>query len=327
MRDPYDVSIAIGPQRHTDQLIAGLAGGQHDIVEHSQLAALGIGAGAIKHRIRCGRLHRQGRGVYSVGTELVTPDGRRMVAVLAAGPGAVLSGRSAGALHQLRRWSGTPEVAVPVQRRPRSGLILCCSPLAPDEVTGVRGIPVTTVARTILDLAVVLSRDTLEAVMREAEFQGASAGAPLRTLLARHPRRNGTPMLREILASGRVGDGVSRNEFEELFGRLALELRLPPAKRNWNILTPTGPVEGDYVWPEQRVNVELDGWQSHGRRSQFERDRARDRRVTAAGWTVIRITWKQLIGDWDAVGADIYRSISSAGTAPSRSTVQVPSAS
>jgi hypothetical protein len=210
--------------------------------------------------------------------------------VLAAGPGAVLSHREAGAIHGLRRWSGVIDVTVPKRRRHRRGLRAHTAELRPDEVTTVRGLPVTTVARTLLDLASLLPYDHMESAIRQGEFNGAAAGPSLLQLMDRHPHRPGVPMLRRIIAAGTMGDGVSRNDFEELFGRRLTELGISPAKRNWNIPVRGGVAEGDYVWPEQRLNVELDGWQSHGRRTQFEADRRRDLRVSAAGWRVIRIT-------------------------------------
>src|SRR3712207_6216201 len=142
--------------REVDRRIAALAHRQHGVVARRQLAEVGLGRGAIDHRLGCGRLLVVHRGVYAVGYRRMTRQARWMAAVLAAGPGAVLSHRAAAALWQIRRPDGI-EVTRESKGRSRPGITVHTAPLPPDEVTEVDGIPTTTVPRTLLDLAAVVS--------------------------------------------------------------------------------------------------------------------------------------------------------------------------
>jgi hypothetical protein len=168
------------------------------------------------------------------------------------------------------------------------------SALKPDEVTNVKGITVTTVARTLLDLATVLKRRPLERVVNEAEVRRYADPVGLPALLDRYPRRRGTAAIREILAQARVGATVTRSELEERFLRFLANWGLPRPELNASIAVRGGFVEADCVWRVSRLIAELDGRAVHGTAAAFERDRARDRAVGAAGWRVIRITWRQV---------------------------------
>jgi very-short-patch-repair endonuclease len=127
--------------------------------------------------------------------------------------------------------------------------------------------------------------------------------------LERHPRRPGVPRLRAVLASGRVGI-VTRSELESRFLALVTAAGLPAPRVNARIPAGGRRFEVDCVWPEPRVAVELDGHAYHSTRAAFERDRARDRLLQAAGWRVIRITWRQLHDEPEAVMADLKRLLS-----------------
>ena len=180
-----------------DRLIAELAGRQHGMVGRAQLLALGVGRGAIDHRLACGRLHLVHPGVYAVGHRVVSTEGRWMAAVLASGRTAVLSHRSAGARWGLR--SNTRpriEVTVPRRRYARPGIQPHVAQLPADEITVVEGIPVTTPPRTLLDLAAVLAPHTLRRAVDEAEMLRLSDSLSLADLVARHPRRRGVGNLR-----------------------------------------------------------------------------------------------------------------------------------
>lgn len=187
-----------------DRWIAELAGAQHGVVSRGQLVAAGWRGWLIDHRLDCGRLHVVHRGVYSVGHRVLMTEGRWMAAVLAGGPAATLSHRSAAELWRLippsDRW---PEVTLPRSRRGRSGIRWHSSEVRPDEVTVVRGIRVTTVPRTLLDLSTVLKRRPLERAINEAEVQGHTDPLSLPALLDRYPRRRGTAPIRAVLAEDR----------------------------------------------------------------------------------------------------------------------------
>jgi predicted transcriptional regulator of viral defense system len=156
--------------RRLDAAIAAFAERQHGIVSRGQLAELGLGRGAIDHRLKCGRLHLIHRGVFAVGHRLTSREGRWIAAVLAVGPGAVLSHRSAAALWGMRETArGRVDVTVPRVHRSRTAIQVHQASLAADELTDARGIPVTTPARTLFDLASVVGPQALERAINEAE--------------------------------------------------------------------------------------------------------------------------------------------------------------
>src|SRR3954469_24186100 len=166
MRAEYAIDPVIGGERRTrpaDALIAALADRQHGVVARRQLVALGLSARAIEHRLERGRLHLLHRGVYAVGHRVLSQRGWWMAAVLAAGPGAVLSHRSAAALWGIRPTARARiEVTTPKRLHSRPGLHAHCAVLPPDEMTTYQGIPVTTAPRTLLDLAAVIPSNELD---------------------------------------------------------------------------------------------------------------------------------------------------------------------
>jgi len=231
-----------------------------------------------------------------------------MAAVLAAGPGAVLSHRSAAELWRLMPLGDRlAEISVGHARRSRAGIVWHSSVLPDDEVTVEEAIPVTTVARTLLDLAAVLDRRGIERAIDEAEVRGYADAVPLPALLDRHPRRRGTAAVREILADGGLGMTVTRSELEERFLRFLGSAGLPRPELNVPIAVAGGFIEADCVWRARGLIVELDGRAAHATARAFERDRARDRALTAAGWRAIRITWRQLHRDRVQLAAELQR--------------------
>ncbi|MDP9134149.1 MAG: DUF559 domain-containing protein [Actinomycetota bacterium] len=277
-------------------MIAALAQRQHGVVARRQLVALGLGSRAIDHRVQCGRLHPIHRGVYAVGHRVLSRHGRWMAAVLSAGPDAVLSHQSAAALWGLRTTARTRiDVTTPNTLRARRGLHPHCAVLPQDEHTVHEGIPVTTPARTLLDLAGVLDRQGLDRVLNEAEVLRLPGPAPL---LERYPRKRGTKNLRSLLPTSRRST-PTRSELEDAFLAFLDDHRLPRPETN----TVIEGYEVDAVWREAKLIVELDGYATHGTRRGFERDRIRDRRLTTAGWRVVRITWQQLAQPGDLAEA------------------------
>ena len=228
-----------------------------------------------------------------------------MAAVLAGGPRAVLSHRSGAALWGIRHWRGAVDVTLPSSRRQRPGITWHVANLPADEITSLAAIPVTTVPRTLLDLATVLDRRGLERAINEAEVQRHTDPLSLPALLARYPRRRGTAAIRAILAEDRIGASVTRSELEERFLRFVTRRRLPRPELNASIAVRGGFVEADCVWRSSRVIVELDGRAVHGTARAFERDRARDRALSAAGWRVVRITWRQISEEAQDLAEDL----------------------
>jgi hypothetical protein len=175
MADEAHVAHAIDGEREVrrvDAAIAALAKRQHGIVARGQLTDLGLGRGAIEHRVRCGRLHPLHRGVYAVGHRALRREAWWLATVLAAGPGAALSYRSAAELWGMRYGSrARVEVSVPRHRRSTARIEVHVVEMQPDEVTVHDGIPVTTPARTLLDLAAVVPPQHLKAAFEEAEVR------------------------------------------------------------------------------------------------------------------------------------------------------------
>jgi len=295
--------------RSVDAVVAVLAGSQHGVVTRSQLIAAGVGRRAVERRIEWGLLQPLHRGVYAVGHLALRREAWWMAAVLAAGEGAVLSYRSAGAAWGIRDTGRARiEVSVPRHRRSTARVELHEAEMPHDEVTIERGIPVTTPARTLLDLAAVVSEHELEHAFNEAEFRRLGSPASLAALLARYPRRRGIRALRHVIDNhAKNGATVTRSLLERRFLALIDAHRLPrPAV---NRIGPEG--ELDARWPDQRLVVECDGFAAHGTREAFEADRARDRELIVAGWRVIRITWRQLTDDADVIARQLARLLAS----------------
>jgi very-short-patch-repair endonuclease len=285
-----------------DRAIGALAERQHGVVSRRQLLELGVDRGAILHRLKLARLRPVHRGIYTIGHRLLTQHGRWMAAVLAYGPHAVLSHRAAAALWGMR--GGTRvEVTVPSGLQGRDGIQVYRAKLPADERTTHRGIPTTTVPRTLLDLSAVVTKRHLRGALREAEHLRLSDPLSLHDLIARYPRRPGLKAIKALLAEASVGARIIRSELEERFQDFLVRAGLPLPQTNVVIEG----YEVDCVWPEQRLIVELDGHASHSPTHAFELDRARDRKLEAAGWRVIRITWRQLEQESELVEADLRR--------------------
>jgi very-short-patch-repair endonuclease/predicted transcriptional regulator of viral defense system len=312
-----DPKRSTDPGRGPDFEIAELAKRQHGVVARRHLAAAGLSDERIKSRIRRGQLHRIHRGVYAVGYARLTIEARWMAATLACGSGAVLSHRSAGRLWRLLRTSGAPiEVTRSAGWRPPSGIVVHRSPMRHDERDVVDAIPVTGVSRTLLDLAAVVSKRQLERAMNEAEVLRLTDVVSLSDLLERYPRRPGTVALRAILADENAMSGPTVNDFEEAFAGLIDEYALPWPRFNADLFVRGRHVNADCLWQEARLIVELDGGAVHRTPRAFEEDRERDRVLTAEGWKVIRVTWRQLRDDPAGVIDDVRLALRRPGAAP-----------
>jgi very-short-patch-repair endonuclease len=299
-----------------DRRIALLAEQQHGVVAMRDLLAIGVTRKAAESRLKRGRLHRIHRGVYAVGHRILTDDGWRMAAVLAAGPGAVLSHHSAAELWALR-WMARRRHIVTVARHVRVPGIEAHRGLLPaDEITTVRGIPVTTVPRTILDLAVSSKEDQVARLINEAEVKRLWDELSLPDLLARYPRRPGTKTVRQVLADRPAG--VPKNVFEDAFLAFVGRHALPRPEVNVWLTVGKHMYEVDCLWRPQHVAVELDGRGAHGTARAFEHDRLKSRRLTVAGWRPVRVTWRQLHREERELAADLGALVSSDRSTRSR---------
>lgn len=287
-----------------DAIIAAIASRQHGLVAYRQLLAAGVGRGAIEHRVRSGRLIRVQRGVYAVGHVHESDLVRRMAAVLTCGRGAALSHVSALAHWELRG-SSAQKIHVTVPRRdgsrPRAGLAVHRSiVLSRSEKTIHRGVPVTSVARSLLDGAAILAPHALARAVERSEILRLFDLAAVRQTLDRHPTHPGAARLRSAIEHFR-GDEITRSDLEAMMLELCDAHALPRPLVNHI-------VEGeevDFFFRDHGLIVEADGRETHLTRAAFERDRARDARLTVAGDRVVRFTYRQIVSDPDTVVATL----------------------
>jgi hypothetical protein len=230
-----------------------------------------------------------------------------MAAVLASGPGAVLSHRPATALWGI--WgSGAGEAHVTVPRKTRSqrSIRRHFAVLPKDEVTVLDGIPVTSAARTVLDLAADKGEAAAESALREMEYLGIYGPLSLPSLLERYPRHRGTPIVGRCLARLRDDPGGRiRSPLEELFLPFLDVHQIPRPRLNPWLSIGNERFQVDCLWPEANLIGELDGFQSHGTKRAFRNDRKRDRQLVAASYRVVRITRDQIHDEPSAVAADL----------------------
>jgi hypothetical protein len=314
MKSAPHLSVAGDPQHATlpaadlDRAVATLAGRQHGIVARWQLLGLGMSAQMIKTRIRRGGLARLHRGVYAVGHRAITVEGRWMAAVLAFGPDAVLSHRSAGHLWGLvPRSRIRPEVTCPTHAAGRPHLIIHQSSLPPDEIVRVRGIPVTSVPRTMFDLAAMLRERDVERAWNEMVVRGYTDRLSVPHLLDRYPGRKGSVLLARLATRKTLPVGITRNDFEEGFLALVDRFGLPRPRMNAHIALRGRFYEIDCLWEDLRVAIELDGGAAHETPKAFQDDRERDRILLAEGYKTTRVTWDHLTETPAEVAADLRR--------------------
>jgi hypothetical protein len=289
------------------------------VVSRRQLTVLGFGAHGIAEWVRTGRLVRLHQGVYAYGHDRLRIEGRWLAAVIACGPGAALSHRGAAQLWELRQSNASLiDVTVPSRagRLKRSGIRIHRSGrLAAEETTTRSGIPVTTVPRTLLDLADVLDRQALRRAVTEAEYTGRFDLPSLIAVVENNPGRRG----RTILEAA----GATRHRT-----RSALEDRFLRFIEKWGVEEPQSGVwiegyEVDFVWTRAGLVVELDGAAAHTTRAAFDADRLRDRRLWRAGLRTMRLTDDSLDAEEDVLG-DLAQAGVSVASRPRASSYSPP---
>jgi very-short-patch-repair endonuclease len=261
-----------------DLQIAELAARQHGYATRGQLRALGLGEKAIGYRLRTGRLHRVYPGVYAVGHRRLHPIDRSMAAVLACGPGAVLSHASAASLWGFfRRWQLPFEVTVVGDRRPKTIRVHHCRCAGADKASHL-GIPVTSPARTVLDCAPLVGNPVR--FVNDALHSPWLTESQLIEASERHPR--GSPVRAIVLGQ----PGVTRSDLEDRFLAFCRRHRLPQPEIN---MTVDGR-EVDAFFRAEGVIVELDSYAFHSDRTTFELDRQKDAEAAAKGLMTLRLT-------------------------------------
>lgn len=281
--------------RHTpDVRVAQRASQQHGRISTQQLLACGLDAAAIRVRVRRGQLHRVYRAVYAVGHEAWTLDGHFMAAVLAGGKGTVLSDFSAAAHVGMVRWQlRDPEVIVPGARgRAQSGLVARRARLDQRDITRHHGIPVTTAARTSLDIAATLSPTELRRPVRLALAERLTSVRQIADVLSRANGHRGAKKLADLIATG---PAPTRSELEDLVLDLLLRGGLPHPDVNKPLILFGRPIVPDFRWPAKRLVVEADGAAWHDGRLAREDDAERQALLEASGDRVLRVSWDQAV--------------------------------
>jgi very-short-patch-repair endonuclease len=289
-----------------DRAAAGVAARQLSVITTRQLLLAGLGPGAVAGRRKRGLLTPLHRGVYLWGGGIALPGGRELAGCLACGRPSYASHTSAGALWEMiAPRSGPVEITVLGEARSRTGISVHRTRWLPAaDVGDVRGIPVTAPARTLLDLASCLDEDELQRALSAAFARQLLTERELVSVLARGSGHPGAATLRALL-DAQSAHSVTRSHAERRLLALVSEAGLPAPRTNVR-------VEGylvDAYWPEQKLIVEIDGFAVHGHRGAFERDRRRDQRLLAAGFRIMRITWRQLTGQPMLVVANLARAL------------------
>lgn len=268
-----------------EKVVGRIASRAHGLVTHAQMVDAGITRGEIRWRLGTGALLREHPGVYRVGHRAPSVEARYLAAVLACGEGAVLSGRAAGYLLGLLKGSApVPEVTAPTERRLRGVDTIRSRILLPQDSSTWRGIPITTVARTLVDLAAVLTEAELARACHEAGVLHRTSPAQVDAVLARRPHSRGAGNLRQIMR-GDVRVTLSKLESRFLEHLRAARLALPETNR------PAGGRRVDCRWPDLHLTVELDSYRYHHSRHAWEQDRRREREARARGDEFRRYTY------------------------------------
>jgi hypothetical protein len=301
-----------------DREIAELAARQHGVVGYRQLREMGLGRDAIKKRAATGRLHRVYHGAYAVGHSLLTVRGRWMAATLSFGPGAVLSHQDGGSLWGVMR-SSSPRIHVTVPGRSkhsREGIrVHSVRGIAWQDCGTIDDIPVTALPRTLLDLAEVLRPRALERAIEEAERLRLFDLRAIEDVLDRSPGRRGRRALADAVSGALPEAQHTKSDLELLFLALCRDEGLPPPPAMNAVVAG---YEVDAHWPGTDVIVELDSWDFHRTRAAFERDRARDLALRAAGYRVVRLTWRQLTEEPAEITATLRALLGSSRTRRAR---------
>lgn len=287
------------------QVCSAVAAGQKGVVSRGQLLSAGIPRGVITRLIRAGSLHPLHRGVYAVGHTALPQFGTEQAALLACGEGAVLCGRSALYLWGVLE-AGPPEVEVLVAGRhcrKRRGIRLHLVDTLPSKDVRTRhGLPLTFPARALMEYAADATPDELGDAVNDARWKKLIREGELEACVGRAGKHRGAPQMRAFLrAEG--GPAITRSRAERYFRKLLQDAQLPQPLVNAQVAG----CRPDFLWPDEKVVLEVDGWDSHRHRHAFENDRRRDRIFSDAGYHVIRVTWRHFTEETLALIAHIAR--------------------
>ena len=303
-----DVPAKYSPERRhrlTDLALRELAASQHGVLTLDQLRERGLSERAIRDRAAGGRLRRVHRGVYAL--DRLDQRGRWMAAILACGERAVISHRSAGALHGLVGEGLAVDVTAPRgARRGRAGIAMHGRTLPPDDVTLGDGVPCTAPMRTLLDLAGTIDAGALNRAIARSEELRIFDLAAVEQLLARTRHLPGRAALASAVANFDAPSAATRSPAEKRFLVAIRRARLPqPSVNVWIPLPEGGGYRPDFLWRERWLIVEIDGRSYHARRAAFEHDRRRDRRLRLLGYETVRYAAREVSRSPAAVVAEL----------------------
>ncbi len=269
---------------HPEVRVFHVAERQRGVITYEQLRKCGVTRRVIDEWVATKRRHRMHRGVYVVGHCNLAPLARETAALLACGEGAVLTHRSAAILWDLPVLTDAVDVSVPPHRRPRhDGIAVHRTQLGPNDVTTRHGLPLTTAARTLHDLAPTHDPEELEHLIAEATACRLVRRGEVEAITG----RRGAATVRKATATR---PKWTRSEAERALKRLIHDAGLPEPELNVRI----GDCLVDAVWRDHRIALEVDSWAWHGHRHAFETDRDRDMKLREAGFTPVRVTARQL---------------------------------
>lgn len=284
----------VSPSEEATRAIRELAERQHGVVAARQLFALGLGKGLIEHRVRTGHLLRVHRGLFAVGHGRLSRNGERLAAVLACGPDAALSHMSAADLWGIRGSRGQIEVIrTSGHRRPHGVWLHQTRSLPAEDVTIEAAVPVTSIERTLIDIAGRLELRQLERALVAADRSSRLSWPQLRRVLDRSVGRKGRGRLMRLVDELDPRAVETRSDLEVDFLALCRRAKLPLPEVN--VLVHGHLV--DFLWPAERVIVETDGFSFHRDPASFEHDHESTIVLTAGGYTVHRATYKMLDHD------------------------------
>ena len=270
-----------------DARLAEIGGHQYGLARTADLRVIGLDSSAVSRRVARGSLHRRYPGVYAIGHLGLSREGELLAAVFAGGAGAALGCQSAAQSWDAWRWR-VPVIHVVTtrQRTPQPGIRWHISRrLDPRDVTLRDGIPVTTAARTLVDLTDEAISCELANVIHELEFHGRFSEVETRAAMERANGRHRLDRLEGALQMRAAGSAGVKSGNELRFLRLLDAARIPPPMLNLRVEG----FEVDVHWPDRKLVVEIDG-PGHQRRRTHHADASRDRVLDAAGYTIVRFT-------------------------------------
>lgn len=295
--------------------LADTATAQGGVVSLDQLEDVGVSMRAASRQAAAGDLHRIHRGVYAVGHRAISRATHLRAALLACGEGAVISHATAAAFWGLYdEWPRLIDVTVPVEAGRKIDGIRCrrCRYPLKEEITIRYGVHCTTVARTLVDLAGIWGTASLRRAVGRAAFLKRLDVDALDLAIHNAKRRRGMRILSAIAGDWRTQDGSLpdlRSDFEALALPQLVRMGLPRPETNVRMVLEGEVLEVDFLWEQRRLIVETDGGGTHETPVAFQQDRHRDQLLVAAGYRVMRVTWKQMHGDPEGVVARISRAL------------------